>query len=126
MRNHLQECLVKYGIDMTSPTRPLMDMTMQQDIVEWPYTLYFQGRMLSGMAPLFPMKQELITVEVLRTLLVWNWLEHRDPPIRILAQDEYDRRIKVLQQFLGEAYDACVEANDKDREERAEAKRKKT
>jgi hypothetical protein len=126
MRNHLQECLVKYGIDMTSPTRSSTDMAMQQDIVDWPYTLYFQGRRLSGMAPLFPKVQQLITVEVLGTLLVWNWLEHCNPPIRVLPQDEYDYRIKALQQFLGEAYDACVEADAKDREERAEAKQKKT
>jgi hypothetical protein len=96
MRNHLQECLVKYGIDMTSPTRSSTDMAMQQDIVEWPYTLYFQRRMLSGMAPLFPKEHQLITVEVLGALLVWNWLEHHGPPIHILTQDEYDHRIKAF------------------------------
>jgi hypothetical protein len=42
------------------------------------------------------------------------------------AQDKHDCQIKVLQQFLGEAYDTCVEADAKDREERAEAKQKKT
>jgi hypothetical protein len=72
MRNQLQECLLKYGIDMTSPTRSSMDTAMQQDSVEWPYTLYFQERMLSRMAPFLPQKQQLITVEVLSILLVWS------------------------------------------------------